>query len=160
MLASFEDQDAGIAWCNSPGKSSPTDTRTNDDYIWRPLIFKHGRSQSGASISHGGNSSVAGPKGSVDHTIVLNGKTLKAKYEIELDENNKSVNEVLEIGGKPVDIKSGRLFLIDLTTASPTYEQKDVELPKQISELESPADVESMANKTLEALKAVIPEDY
>jgi len=125
------------------------------------IVFKYGKAQTeGRSLSHSGNCSRSGNKGSADYTVVVNGKTLRAKYEIQLDDMRKVASELLEVGGKVVDLKAGRLFLIDLTAASPTYEQRDVELSIDIPALESPEDVVSVATQTLETLKSEIPGEF
>jgi hypothetical protein len=125
------------------------------------VVFKHGIVQSdGASVSQDGNASCNGREGSSDHTVVLNGKTIQAKHEIQLDDMSKVAKEVLEIGGKVVDVKAGRLFLIDLTAASPTYDQRDVEISVDIPALESPEDVETLAGQALESLKSEIPDEF
>lgn len=125
------------------------------------IVFKHGKPQTkGTSLSQSGDCSCTGNKGSADYTVIVNGKTLQAKHEIQLDDMGKVASEVLEVGGKVVDVKAGRLFLIDLTAASPTYEQRDIELSTSIPVIESPKDVGAVATQTLEVLKSEIPDEF
>ena len=125
------------------------------------VVFKHGIVQSEApSVSHDGNASSSGHKGSTNDEVIVNGKSLKVKYEIQIDDEGKVETESLEIGGQVVDVKAGRLFLIDLTAALPKQEQRDVEISVDIPALESPEDVESVVAQALEALKSEIPDEF
>ena len=125
------------------------------------VVFKHGRAQSGvARFSQDSSSTCSGREGSANNTIVLNGETIQAKHQIQLDDMGNVATEVLEIGGKLVDVKAGRLFLIDLTARSPAYEQRDVEISVDISSLEFQQDMRSVAGKLLEALKSEITDEF
>jgi hypothetical protein len=62
------------------------------------------------------------------------------------------------VGGKDVDPTAGRLFVLDLTTASPAYRQKKIALPDNVPQLEETGDVERYAEVLLKHLKAKEPE--
>ena len=76
----------------------------------------------------------------------VNDGTIEASYRVELDETQTViVSERMTIGGKHVDMTAGQVFLIDLTTASPIYQQREVELPAIPSKLETREDAERAA---------------
>ncbi len=78
--------------------------------------------------------------------IEVNGEPIEASYRVELNETRTAVaNESLTIGGKPVDMTSGRVFLLDLTAESPVYRQMKVELPPIPMKLETKEDAERVA---------------
>jgi hypothetical protein len=118
------------------------------------VVFKHDISlPDGFSLSQDGNSSGNSREVSSDHSVVVNGKALIAKHNLKLGEDNQVAEEMLKLGDDIFDLEAGRFFLIDLTTDAPTYEQLDVDIPTDISQLESPADIERIAEEVLEALK-------
>jgi hypothetical protein len=93
------------------------------------------------------------------NAIELDGKRIEAVYRIELNETRTAVeNESLTIGGESVDITSGQVFLIDLSDESPVYRQKKLELPAISSKLESPQDVERLAETIRKSLESQDPE--
>ena len=85
----------------------------------------------------------------------LNEKRIEASYRVELNETRTAVaNESLTIGGKRVDMTSGQVFLIDLTTEPPVYRQMKVELPATPSKLETPEDAERAAEAIRQSLES------
>ena len=85
----------------------------------------------------------------------MNGKPIEASYRVELNETRTAVaNESLTIGGKPVDITSGRVFLLDLTTNPQVYRQMNVELPAVPTKLESEEDAERAAEAIRKSLES------
>jgi hypothetical protein len=62
------------------------------------------------------------------------------------------------VGGKEVDPSAGRLFVLDLTTDSPAYQQKKVALLDDVPSLRETADVERFADKLLKNLQEKEPE--
>jgi hypothetical protein len=89
----------------------------------------------------------------------LDGERIEALYRIELNENRTAVeNEHLSIGGARADITSGQVFLIDLSDEAPIYRQKKLELPAISSKLESPQDVEWLAETIRKSLESQDPE--
>ena len=140
------------------GTLKTPDTKERISYF---VVFKHNIAlPDGFSLSQDGNSSGNNREVTSDHSVVVNGKTLLAKHNVKLGESNEVAEEALELGGDVIDLEAGRIFLIDLTTGAPTYEQLDVDIPTDISQLESPADVERIAEKVLEALKPKGPEFF
>ena len=67
-------------------------------------------------------------------------------------------NESLTVGGKRVDMTAGRVFLIDLTADAPAYRQKKAELPAIPAKLDTPADVERLADIIRASLESQDPE--
>lgn len=91
--------------------------------------------------------------------LKLNGKLIEASCRVDLDEAKTSVKtESLAIGGEPVDISEGRVFLVDLTADPQTYRQFHVELPEIPSKLESRADAERAAKTIRKHLEVTEPE--
>jgi hypothetical protein len=85
----------------------------------------------------------------------LNEKRIDASYRVELNETRTAVaNESLTIRGKRVDMTSGQVFLIDLTTEPPVYRQMKVELPATPSKLETPEDAERAAEAIRQSLES------
>jgi hypothetical protein len=73
----------------------------------------------------------------------LNGKPIEATYRVELNETCTAVvKERLTIKGKYVKMRSGRVFLVDLTAESPIYQQMKIEPPPTPMRLETKEDAE------------------
>jgi hypothetical protein len=125
------------------------------------ILFRHARPGSHGSkwgIESHCTSDTRGTAETKD-AIELDGKRIEAAYRLELDETLTAVaNESLAIGGKNVDMVSGRVFLIDLGAETPTYQQKKVELPAIPSPLESTDDVERLAETIRTSLESQDPE--
>jgi hypothetical protein len=125
------------------------------------ILFRYGRPKSNNS-SRGIESrctSDSRGKAETKDAIELDGKRIEAAYRVELNETLPAVaNESLEIGGKSVDMTAGRVFLIDLTAETPTYQQKKVELPAIPSRLESTDDVERLGEAIRKSLESQDPE--
>jgi len=66
--------------------------------------------------------------------------------------------EKLTIGGKEVDPAGGRLFLLDLTTDEPAYQQKKIDLPDDVPKLVETGDVERFAELLLKHLQEKGPD--
>jgi len=90
------------------------------------IVFTHSEPRTGQGFRAGGGN--YGKRGFTTCNVTDGGKTMQADYEIELDDMGKVAKEQLKIGGQLVDLAAGRLFLIDLTAASPSYKQKNVAL--------------------------------
>ena len=89
------------------------------------------------------------------HAIALEGKRIEATYRIELNQDLTTVaKESLSLGGKSVDLASGRVFLIDLTAEMPAYQQREVELPAVPVKPESMQDVERLVELIRKALES------
>jgi len=125
------------------------------------ILFRYGRSKSGGGGGHGVQFSCKTDARSAQTTdaIELNGQRIEAAYRVELDEALTGVtSETLTIGGKPVDAKSGRVFLMDLAADAPAYRQKTADLPPIPAKLETTADVERLADAIREGLERQDPE--
>ncbi len=100
-----------------------------------------------------------GQTAETSNTIELNGKRIEASYRIELDEERAAVaSEKLTVGGQQRDPAAGLVFLIDLSEEAPIYHQKRVELPEISGALETPQDVERLAETIRASLARQDPE--
>ena len=127
------------------------------------ILFKYGRRirQHSTSIVRRGSSPAVckldhfGKWAETPAEFQVNGKPIEASYRVELDETRTAVaNESLTIGGKPADITSGRVFLLDLTTDPQVYRQMNVELPAVPTKLESEEDAERAAEAIRKSLES------
>jgi hypothetical protein len=85
----------------------------------------------------------------------INGKQIEASYEVELNETQSAVTrEGLSAGGEVKDLAAGRVFLVDLAGQSPAYKQKTLNSSPPVSRLQSPEDVERLAEAILKALES------
>lgn len=139
------------------GTAKPTGSAEQFSYL---IVFRHAGPLADASTTYEAKNSASGKKGSSTCTVGENGKTIQADYEIELDDTGKISKEQLKVGGKVVDLAAGRFFLIDLTSPSPAYVQKNSDQLGAIKALETLQDVENVASSTLDALKSEIPKDF
>lgn len=124
------------------------------------VLFKYSTARSDyQNQSIRSSSGSEGRKTHADTAIELNGKRLEARYEIELTDTLKGVaNESLLVGGKTIDLTSGRVFLLDLASATPVYDQKNLELPSIHGDLNDPIDVEMLAMRVFKSLAEKDPE--
>jgi hypothetical protein len=100
-----------------------------------------------------------GTKAESTDLIEVDGKRIEAGYRIELNGKDASVvSEDLALGGKNVDMGSGQVFLVDLTSETPVYRQKKVQLPAIPSKLDSTQDVEQLVNTIRKNLESQDPE--
>jgi hypothetical protein len=119
------------------------------------ILFRYGR-----PASNGSNRGIEvhctsdGRKAETRDAIELDGKRIEVAYHIELDEKQTAIEkERLTIGGRSMDMTADQVFLIDLATETPTYQQKKVELPAIPSKLESMQDVEQLAETIRSSLE-------
>jgi hypothetical protein len=119
------------------------------------ILFKYGRPLSdGSSRGLETNNFTDGTIAETKDAIELDGRRVEAAYRLELNETRTAVAvETLKIGGRSVDIASGRVFLIDLRDESPVYRQRNIELPTIDSPLESTDDVQRLAETIRDRLK-------
>ena len=85
----------------------------------------------------------------------INGKQIEASYEVELNETDSAATrERITAGGEGKDLAAGRVFLVDLAGQSPTYKQKTLNSSPTVSPLQSPEDVERVAEAIVKALES------
>lgn len=96
------------------------------------VIFKH-RATGGSSIESPSNISDQGMDRrqiTIADGVNIDGKGVRLTLEIEIDSTNNVVKrEELTFDGKKIDLSRGRLFLVDLTGGTTTWEQVQVTLP-------------------------------
>jgi hypothetical protein len=87
-------------------------------------------------------------------SITINGKRIEARYEVEWNETFTGLTrEALTVGGQSKELDAGRVFLVDMAGQSPAYIQKNLKLMPSITTLESPADVERLAEAIFSSLE-------
>jgi hypothetical protein len=92
--------------------------------------------------------------GETKAVFALNGTRISVVYRIELDDALSTVTkESLEAGGNPVDVASGQLFLVDLTTVPTVYRQLKVQMPPIPAKLETEQDAERAAEAIRQSLR-------
>jgi hypothetical protein len=124
------------------------------------ILFKLPPPTDGSSFGMDGHGrSVSTGGGEVKSRIRINGKGIEATAYYELNADRTAVSkEKLTIGGKEVDPDAGRLFLLDLRTAEPVYQQKKIALPDGVPKLEKTGDVEAYVELLLKHLREKEPE--
>lgn len=89
----------------------------------------------------------------------LNGKPIEVSCRVELNETLTAVaSERLTVEGQYVDMRSGRVFLVDLTGASTVYRQMKVAVPAIPIRLETKEDAERAAEAIRRSLESRDPE--
>jgi hypothetical protein len=85
--------------------------------------------------------------------ITIGGKRIEARHEIQWNERYSEVTrEALAVGGQSKEMNAGRVFLVDLTGQAPAYIQKNFKSLPPVGPLNSPADVERVAEALLGSL--------
>jgi hypothetical protein len=86
--------------------------------------------------------------------VTIRGKRLEARYEVEWSEAFTEVTrEALAVGGQSKELNAGKVFLVDLAGQAPVYIQKNLKPMPSVTPLESPADVERLAEAILRSLE-------
>ena len=85
-------------------------------------------------------------------TITIDGHTLKLAYRVSLDAR-KPAKESLTLNGKAVDLAHGRVFLVDLRSSPPRWEQLEVELPLEVDAATSKKAASAVVAKLLAHLR-------
>ena len=86
--------------------------------------------------------------------VTIHGKRIEARYEVEWNETFTEVTrEALAVGGQSKELNSGKVFLVDLAGQAPVYIQKNLKPMPSVTPLESPADVERLAEAILRSLE-------
>lgn len=139
------------------GTVTPPKGTTRLSYV---ILFKLPPAKSGFNIQSANDAkglSAGGADIEAAHTI--HGNRIEARSVFELKADRSAIEkETLSVGGQAADPMAGRLFLIDFTAASATYEQKDITLPDAAPTLTSEADVERFAESLIKSLREKNPE--
>jgi hypothetical protein len=123
------------------------------------ILFKLPPTTNESSLGLDGRAHREGSAVEAKSICTINGKRIEATSNYDLNEERAAVtNEKLTVGSKEVDPGAGRLFVVDLTTASPAYQQKKIALPDDVPKLEETADVERYAEVLLKHLQEKEPE--
>jgi hypothetical protein len=121
------------------------------------LIFRHALSTADLAglgpPMHLGTSGEGRKRESRD-AITINGKRIEARYEVDWNEDYTGVpREALTVGGQSKALTAGKVFLVDLAGQAPVYVQKNLKLIPSVTPLDSPADVERLAEAILRSLE-------
>jgi hypothetical protein len=143
-----------------PGMTLGTVTKPKDSpQLSYVILFKLPPTTNESSLGLDGHARSQGGVEEVKSICTINGKRIEATANYELNADRTAVTkEKLTVGGKEVDPAAGRLFVLDLTTASPAYQQKKIALPDNVPKLEETADVERYAEVLLKHLHEKEPE--
>jgi hypothetical protein len=116
------------------------------------VVFKHRLNGEGKSdFTEEATAEDAG--GESKQTLTIDGKVLRLEYKVKLDPGTKKVaSETLVVNGKSVDVSGGRVFLVDLTTSPPKWEQRKLNLPDDVAEVTSKKAAEELTRKVLASL--------
>ena len=91
-------------------------------------------------------------KAEAKQTITIDGHTLALVYPVTL-EARKPAQESLTLEGKAIDLSRGRVFLVDMKSSPPRWEQRKVELPAEVDAATSKKAAASLAAKLLAHLR-------
>jgi hypothetical protein len=82
--------------------------------------------------------------------LSLDGRSVEVVYKVRV-ESGKKVRETLTVNRKPIDLSKGRVLLVDLTAATPRWEQRKSDLPEGAEAANKKA-AEELAKKVLAGL--------
>ncbi len=121
------------------------------------LIFRHALSAADLGVLGPPadlGTSGEGRKQESRDAITISGKRIEARYEVDWNETYTEVTrEALAVGGKSKELSAGKVFLVDMAGQEPVYIEKDLKLMSSVTRLESPADVERLAESILRILE-------
>jgi hypothetical protein len=119
------------------------------------LVFRHALSAADlARLDLHLGTSGEGKKQESHDAITISGKRIEARYEVDWNKTYTEVTrEALTVGGKSKELSAGKVFLVDLAGPEPVYKQKNLKLMSSVTPLESPADVERLAEAILRILE-------
>ena len=116
------------------------------------MVFKHRLGGEGKS-DFTEEATAEDAAGESKQSLTIDGKTLQVAYTVKLDVDAKKVSrETLTVNSKSVDLAKGRVFLVDLTTSPPKWEQRKLNLPAEVGEATSKKAAEELVKKVLASL--------
>jgi hypothetical protein len=84
----------------------------------------------------------------------INGTRVDVRYGATIDPRDVTkLGETLTINGKPVDVRAGRVLLVDLSGAEPRWQQVRVALPARPAVVETLDELESRARAHVRRLR-------
>jgi hypothetical protein len=115
------------------------------------VVFKHrlggvGKSDFNEEVS------AENAGGQSKQTIVIDGNGIQIDYAVKMGADKKLSSQSLTINKKAVDLAKGRVFLVDLTTSPPRWEQRKLDLPAEVAAATSKKDAEALVKKVLASL--------
>jgi hypothetical protein len=114
-------------------------------------VIKH-RLNAGSKQNTKEEATAENEEGESKQSLSINGKSLQIDYKVKLDAAGKVSRETLVVNGKSVDVAKGRVFLVDLTKAPPTWEQRKLNLPAEVASATTKKSAEELAKKVLGSL--------
>lgn len=103
--------------------------------------------------TYSSRSAVAAALGTSAGSVEIAGKRVDVAYQMVIDPTGKQApQETLTINGQALDLRSGRVVLVDLSGDKVRHEQIDATLPGDPPELRETKDVESLSKRLLDRL--------
>jgi hypothetical protein len=116
------------------------------------VILRHNLEGSGES-DFSEDTQTGDDKGQSKQSIKVDGKKVELAYTVELDPRTRTARkETLSVNGKAVNVAKGRVFLVDLTTSPPKWEQKDLKLPDEVDLLGEKKAATELAKTVIQSL--------
>lgn len=120
------------------------------------VLFKH-RANAKSEIVTLANASAKQSSKALVATITdgieIDDKKIELALTIDIDCTTKTVkSERLVFAGKAIDLKKGRIFLVDFTTDKPKWQQVEAKLPAKLPEPRDKTDVREVVTRVLAEL--------
>lgn len=118
------------------------------------LLVIKGDERRKALARYDSKSEASGPVGRSRGFVEIAGQRVAFEYKAEVDPTGKQPpREVLSINGKALDLASGRVVLVDLSTSKVSWMQARIALPKAPVWPTETVQVESQAKQLLKVLR-------
>jgi len=110
------------------------------------VLFKHRANAKSKLVTPGDVSTEKGRVVTMTGGIEIDTKKIGLTLTIEIDRATKTMkSEGLVFAGKAIDLKKGRVFLVDLTIDEPKWQQVECKLPRKLAEPGVNVDVRELA---------------
>jgi hypothetical protein len=114
------------------------------------VVVKHNLGKAGNS-DFGEEATVEEGDGKSKQTLTIDGRTLEIGYQVQV-EKGKATKQTLTINRKEAALSKGRVFLVDMTVSPPTWEQRKLDLPAEVSETTTKKAADELVKKVLASL--------
>ncbi len=119
------------------------------------VIFRH-KVTDGAQVGGGSRNQAVGGgtmRAEMTHDLELHGKMFTIAEELEFDPAAREFKkEAATINGQTVDMKAGRVFLVDFTGDKLTWKQVKAKLPTQLPDLKETDDIRKLVKQVMKEL--------
>lgn len=117
------------------------------------VLFKHRANAKSKLVTPGDLSTEKGRVVTMTGGIEIDDKKIGLTLTIEIDRATKTMkSEGLVFAGKAIDLKNGRVFLVDLTMDEPKWQQVESKLPGKLAEPGVNVDVREVALRVIAEL--------